>query len=178
MFPEGFTLDKQGDEGVIHMVGIGGAGMSAIATVLLEMGYQVEGSDIKESANTKRLRRLGAVVGVGHKPENLGSVGIVVRSSAISEENVELVEARRRRIPVITRAEMLASIMSMRKGIAIAGTHGKTTTSSIVAQMLLGCGTDPSFLIGGELNEIGSNCLLYTSDAADDLLCVDLGGRR
>src|SRR5450756_1983601 len=121
------------------------------------MGYQVEGSDIKESANTKRLRRLGAVVGVGHKPENLGSVGIVVRSSAISEENVELVEARRRRIPVITRAEMLASIMSMRKGIAIAGTHGKTTTSSIVAQMLLGCGTDPSFLIGGELNEIGSN---------------------
>ena len=180
MSREEFTLGKKGEEGVMHLVGIGGAGMSAIATVLLEMGYQVEGSDIKESANTKRLRRLGAVVGLGHKPENLGSAGIVIRSSAISEENAELVEARRRSIPVITRAEMLASIMSKRKGIAIAGTHGKTTTSSIVAQMLLGCGTDPSFLIGGELNEIGSNArwgsgefLVAEADESDgSLLCL------
>ena len=154
---QGFTLDKLGMDGVIHLVGIGGAGMSAIATVLLEMGYRAEGSDIKESANTKRLRRLGAVVGIGHRRENLAPPGLVVKSSAVSDENVEIVESSRMGIPIITRAEMLAAIMSMRKGIAIAGTHGKTTTSSMVAQMLLGCGTDPSFLIGGELNEIGGN---------------------
>lgn len=157
MYPQGFTLNGFGRDSPIYLVGIGGAGMSAIATVLLEMGHGVAGSDIKESANTKRLRRMGAVIGLGHRPENLGSPGIVVKSSAISEENAELVEATLRGIPVITRAEMLAAIMSMRKGIAIAGTHGKTTTSSIVAQMLTGCGTDPSFLIGGELNEIGGN---------------------
>ena len=157
MSHQGFALNEFKEESSIHLVGIGGAGMSAIATVLLEMGYRVEGSDIKDSANTRRLRSLGAVVGVGHRPENLVSAGIVVRSSAISEENSELVEATRRGIPVITRAEMLAAIMSMRKGIAVAGTHGKTTTSSIVAQVLLRCGTDPSFIIGGELNEIGGN---------------------
>jgi UDP-N-acetylmuramate--alanine ligase len=152
-FKEGISLG----EGPVHLVGIGGAGMSAIAAVLLEMGYRVTGSDIKESANTKRLVRLGAVVGLGHGLENLGSPSVVVRSSAISEENAELAEAARRGISVVSRAEMLAAIMSERKSVAIAGTHGKTTTSSIVAQMLLGCGADPSFLIGGELNEIGGN---------------------
>jgi UDP-N-acetylmuramate--alanine ligase len=157
MSHRGFALEELEEESPVHLVGIGGAGMSAIATILLEMGYRVEGSDIKESANTRRLRGLGAVVGVGHRPENLGSAGIVVSSSAIYEDNAELVEAKRRDIPIITRAEMLAAIMSMRKGIAVAGTHGKTTTSSIVAQVLLQCGTDPSFIIGGELNEIGGN---------------------
>lgn len=154
---EGFKLEELKKEEAIHLIGIGGAGMSAIATVLLQMGYEVEGSDIKESPNVRRLRRLGAVVGIGHRSENVGAASVVVKSSAISGGNPELVESRRRGIPVIARAEMLAEIMSTRSGIAIAGTHGKTTTSSLVTQMLLGCGADPSFLIGGELNEMGGN---------------------
>lgn len=141
----------------VHLVGIGGAGMSAIATVLLQMGYLVEGSDIKESANTRRLRQLGAVIGIGHRADNLQTASVVVRSAAVSGTNAEVVEARRKRIPVVSRAEMLSAIMSTRKSIAVAGTHGKTTTSSLLANMLIGCGADPSFLIGGELNEIGGN---------------------
>lgn len=147
-------LDK---DSVVHLVGIGGAGMSAIATVLLEMGYPVEGSDLKESANVRRLRDLGAAVGLGHRAENLGEARLVVKSSAIRADNPELLEAVMRGIPVLDRAQMLAAIMETRKGVAIAGTHGKTTTSSLVTQVLLSCGADPSFLIGGELNEIGSN---------------------
>jgi UDP-N-acetylmuramate--alanine ligase len=141
----------------VHLVGIGGAGMSAIAIVLLQMGYHVEGSDLKESANVTRLRNLGAVVGIGHRAGNVGSAEVVVKSSAVPPDNPEIMEARRLGIPVIDRARMLAAIMATKKGIAVAGTHGKTTTSSLVTQMLLNCGADPSFLIGGELNEIGSN---------------------
>jgi UDP-N-acetylmuramate--alanine ligase len=147
-------LDK---DSIVHLIGIGGAGMSAIATVLLEMGYPVAGSDLKESANVLRLRDLGAAVGIGHRAENLGGARVVVRSSAIRADNPELLEAGRRGIPVLDRAQMLAAIMETRKGVAVAGTHGKTTTSSLVTQVLLSCGADPSFLIGGELNEIGSN---------------------
>ena len=152
-----FSLDAVDRDRPVHMVGIGGAGMSAIATVLLQMGFPVEGSDIKESQNIKRLRERGAVVGIGHRADNLGTASVFVRSSAISDRNPELGEAVRKHIQVIGRAEMLAAIMSRRKGIAVAGTHGKTTTSSLVAQMLIGCGADPSFLIGGELNETGGN---------------------
>lgn len=141
----------------MHLVGIGGAGMSAIATVLIQMGYRVRGSDIKESPNVRRLRNMGAVVGVGHRPGNLQTPELVIRSSAIGEENPEIVEARRRGVRVVDRAEMLAAIMDKKKGIAVAGTHGKTTTTSIVTHMLLDCGADPSYLIGGELNETGGN---------------------
>lgn len=152
-----FTLQSIEEGARVHLVGIGGAGMSAIATVLLEMGYSVEGSDIKESPNVRRLRETGAVVGIGHRPENLSDARVVIKSAAIRDDNPELVEAERTGIPVITRARMLSAIMSTRNGIAVAGTHGKTTTSSLITQMMLSCGTNPSFLIGGELNEIGGN---------------------
>lgn len=154
---ECFDLEKIGDSEKIHLVGIGGAGMSAIATVLLEMGYEVEGSDIKESQNIRRLRKTGAVVGIGHRAENLSDPAVVVKSAAIKDGNPELLEAEKRDIQVITRAQMLAAIMYTRKGIAVAGTHGKTTTTSLIAQMLISSGANPSFLIGGELNEIGGN---------------------
>lgn len=152
-----FTLESIGDGGMVHLVGIGGAGMSAIATVLIEMGYPIEGSDIKESPYVRRLREMGAVVGIGHRAENLCDARVVVKSAAIRDDNPELMEADKKGIPVITRAQMLAAIMSTRKGIAVAGTHGKTTTSSLATQMLLACGANPSYLIGGELNEIGGN---------------------
>lgn len=142
---------------IIHFVGAGGAGMSAIAIVLMEMGYGIEGSDLKESSYVRRLRDSGAVIGLGHRAENIGDCSLVVRSSAIRRDNPEIVEARLRGIPVISRAHMLAAIMETRRGIAVAGTHGKTTTSSLVTSMLAGCGADPSYLIGGELNEIGGN---------------------
>lgn len=131
--------------------------MSAIATVLLQMGFKVEGSDLKESSYVRRLRDLGASVGIGHRAENVGGCKVVVRSSAIRGDNPEIIEAQRRGLPVISRAKMLAAIMETRRGIAVAGTHGKTTTSSLVTCMLAGCGADPSYLIGGELNETGSN---------------------
>lgn len=172
------TQLKKGD--TVHLVGIGGAGMSAIATVLLQIGYQVEGSDLKESPNVRRLRQEGAVVGLGHRADNLGEARVVIRSSAVSPDNIELIEAELLGIPVITRAQMLSAIMATRQGIAIAGTHGKTTTSSIMTQMLIGCGADPAFLIGGELNEIGSNAhygtgeyLVAEADESDgSLLCL------
>lgn len=175
-----FALSQLDKGATVHFVGIGGAGMSAIATVLLEMGCTVEGSDLKESSYVRRLRQSGALIGLGHRAENLGKAEVVVRSSAVSPENPELVEARRLGVPIINRAEMLAAIMEIRKGIAVAGTHGKTTTSSLVTQMLLGCGADPSFLIGGELNEIGGNAhygggeyLVAEADESDgSLLCL------
>ncbi|MFH1149626.1 MAG: UDP-N-acetylmuramate--L-alanine ligase [Actinomycetota bacterium] len=155
--PDSLYLGQLDKSSAVHLIGIGGAGMSAIATVLLEMGYPVSGSDLKESANVLRLRGLGAAVGIGHRAENLGEARVVVRSSAIRADNPELLEAGQRGIPVLDRAQMLAAIMETRKGVAVAGTHGKTTTTSLVTQVLLSCGADPSYLIGGELNEIGGN---------------------
>lgn len=154
-----FSLDKTKPDGTIYLVGIGGAGMSAISTILLEMGFSVAGSDIKKSPNMRRLRGKGAILKLGHRPENLGDAQVVVKSSAIGDDNPEIQEARRRGIPIISRAEMLACILETRRGIAVAGTHGKTTTSSMIAQLLTGCGADPSYVIGGELNETGGNAV-------------------
>lgn len=159
-----FSLVGLCEEKPVYLVGIGGAGMSAIATVLLDMGFRVEGSDIKESANVKRIRQQGAVVGIGHRADNVGTASVVVKSAAIRDENPELAEAARKGIPIINRAEMLAAIMDRNKGIAIAGTHGKTTTTSLVTRMLQAAGEDPSFLIGGELNETGGNAYFGAGD--------------
>ena len=141
----------------VHFIGIGGAGMSAIALVLARLGVRVTGSDLKASRYTRLIEAAGAGVCVGHDEANLGRAALVVISSAVPESNVELVEARRRGLPVLQRAEMLARIMAMRRGIAVAGTHGKTTTSSMIAHVLHECGCEPTFLIGGEVNDRGSN---------------------
>ncbi len=144
----------------IHFVGIGGTGMSGIAEVLSNLGYQVSGSDIKESAVTQRLAGLGVTINIGHKRENIAEVDVVVASSAIDRSNEEIDEAYLKRIPVIPRAEMLAELMRFRFGIAVAGTHGKTTTTSLTASMLAEGGLDPTFVIGGRLNSAGSNAKL------------------
>ncbi len=140
-----------------HFIGIGGAGMSALARVLHERGVPVSGSDLKESRYASALASLGISVAIGHAAENLGDPEVVVVSSAIPESNPELLEARRRGIPVWSRAEMLAHLGAGRKTLAVAGTHGKTTTSSMLATVLAHLGCDPTFLIGGELNDMGSN---------------------
>nr|WP_020158191.1 MULTISPECIES: UDP-N-acetylmuramate--L-alanine ligase [Methylobacter] len=144
----------------IHFVGIGGTGMSGIAEVLSNLGYQVSGSDIKESSVTQRLAELGVAINIGHKRENVMKVDVVVASSAIDRSNEEIDEAYLNRIPVIPRAEMLAELMRFRFGIAVAGTHGKTTTTSLTASMLAEGGLDPTFVIGGRLNSAGSNAKL------------------
>ncbi|MGZ8163299.1 MAG: UDP-N-acetylmuramate--L-alanine ligase [Methylobacter sp.] len=144
----------------IHFVGIGGTGMSGIAEVLSNLGYQVSGSDLKESPVTQRLAELGVIINIGHKRENIANVDVVVASSAIDRSNEEIDEAHRNRIPVIPRAEMLAELMRFRFGIAVAGTHGKTTTTSLTASMLAEGGLDPTFVIGGRLNSAGSNAKL------------------
>jgi UDP-N-acetylmuramate--alanine ligase len=141
----------------IHFVGIGGIGMSGIAEVLLAHGYQISGSDIRENDIIKRLIEMGARVHVGHRIENVYNADVVVYSSAISKENPELIEARNRGIPVIERAEMLAELMRLKDGIAIAGSHGKTTTTSLVATILRAAELDPTVIIGGKLNVLGSN---------------------
>lgn len=144
----------------IHFVGIGGTGMSGIAEVLNNLGYQVSGSDIKDSAVTQRLADLGMVITIGHRAENVRSADVVVVSSAIDHSNVEVAEAHANRIPIIPRAEMLAELMRFRFGIAVAGTHGKTTTTSLTASILAEGGLDPTFVIGGRLNSAGSNARL------------------
>jgi UDP-N-acetylmuramate--alanine ligase len=141
----------------VHFIGIGGAGMSGIAMVLAELGVDVRGSDLKASRYTRHLVEAGVPVTVGHDAANLGDAALVVISSAIGEGNPELRGARASGLPVLRRAEMLARIMAMRRGIAVAGTHGKTTTSSMVSHVLRQVGLDPTFLVGGELNDIGSN---------------------
>ena len=144
----------------IHFVGIGGIGMSGIAEVLANLGYEVSGSDAKGSDVTSRLSELGVQVHIGHDARHVGTADVVVVSSAIRPDNAELVEARQRRIPVIPRAEMLAELMRLRYGIAIAGAHGKTTTTSMVALVLERAGLDPTAVIGGRLSAFGSNARL------------------
>ena len=144
----------------IHFIGIGGAGMGGIAEVLKNLGYTITGSDIKESAITKRLRSLGIDVVIGHAPENILNSDVVVVTSAIDKENVELLAAKLNRIPVVRRAEMLAELMRFSQGIAIAGTHGKTTTTSLVTSVLAEGGLDPTYVIGGLLNSSGTHARL------------------
>ncbi len=144
----------------VHFVGIGGAGMSGIAEVLLNLGYQVSGSDLSDGPVTQRLRRLGATVGIGHDAAHLQGADAVVISSAVKSDNVEVAAARARRVPVVPRALMLAELMRLRQGIAVAGTHGKTTTTSLVASVLAEAGMDPTFVIGGRLEAAGSHAKL------------------
>ena len=147
----------------IHFIGIGGVGMCGIAEVLLHEGFTITGSDINESAVVQRLRDLGATIYIGHAPETISQVDVVVKSTAIQTNDPELVAAMDANIPVIPRAEMLAELMRFRYGIAIAGTHGKTTTTSLVASILTEGGLDPTFIIGGKLNSVGSNAYLGQS---------------
>jgi UDP-N-acetylmuramate--alanine ligase len=147
----------------IHFVGIGGIGMSGIAEVLLNLGYKVSGSDLKSSPVTQRLAGLGAIACEGHRAENIAGAEVVVTSSAISPENPEVTEAHRLHIPVIQRAEMLAELMRLKYGIAIAGMHGKTTTTSMVASVLAAGGLDPTVVVGGRVDAMGSNARLGKS---------------
>ncbi|MCB1690238.1 MAG: UDP-N-acetylmuramate--L-alanine ligase [Halioglobus sp.] len=144
----------------IHMIGIGGSGMSGIAEVLVNLGYTVAGSDLRSSAVTARLAARGVEIFIGHAAENVGSADVVVSSSAVDEENPEVIAARSNRIPVVPRAEMLAELMRYRHGIAVAGTHGKTTTTSLIAAVFGEAGLDPTFVIGGLVNSVGSNAQL------------------
>ena len=148
----------------IHMVGIGGSGMSGIAEVLLNLGYEVCGSDMSDGTVVRRLRKLGAEIYIGHGEGNLTDAQVLVKSTAIGDENPEVAAARRRGIPIIPRAEMLAELMRLKHGIAIAGTHGKTTTTSLVASILAEGGLDPTFVIGGRLNAAGANARLGKGD--------------
>ena len=144
----------------IHFVGIGGVGMSGIAEVLHNLGYQVSGSDLKVSEHTIRLQELGVAIRIGHDPAHVQGADVVVRSSAVSPENPEILAATGHSIPVIQRAEMLAELMRMKYGVAVAGTHGKTTTTSMVATVLAKAGLDPTMVIGGKLDALGSNAKL------------------
>lgn len=148
----------------IHLVGIGGTGMSGIAEVLLNLGYRVSGSDLQANEATERLRQFGAEINIGHRKENVLGADVVVISSAIRPDNVEVKEARQLKIPVIPRAEMLAELMRMKYGVAVAGSHGKTTTTSMIALVLEAGGFDPTIVVGGRLNKIGSHGKLGTGD--------------
>ncbi len=147
----------------IHFVGIGGAGMSGIAEVLLNEGYQISGSDIANNAVTDQLAAKGATIYIGHQPENIDAASVVVVSTAIKQDNPELVAAKEKRIPVVRRAEMLAELMRFRHGIAVAGTHGKTTTTALVTQIYSEAGLDPTFVNGGLVKSAGTNARLGSS---------------
>ncbi|OIP09412.1 MAG: UDP-N-acetylmuramate--L-alanine ligase [Betaproteobacteria bacterium CG2_30_68_42] len=144
----------------IHFVGIGGSGMSGIAEVLLTLGYRISGSDLSENAATRRLAALGAVVRIGHDAANVAGSNAVVVSSAVGSDNPEVIAARSARIPLVPRAQMLAELMRFKQGIAVAGTHGKTTTTSLIASVLAEGGLDPTFVIGGRLNSAGAHARL------------------
>jgi len=141
----------------MHFIGIGGIGMSGIAEILINLGYDVSGSDLRESEQTKRLRQLGATIYIGHYPSNIKDYHVVVTSSAISKNNPEIIEAKKRKIPVIHRSEMLAELVRLKHGIGVAGTHGKTTTSSMLAYILYHGGLNPTAVVGGKVLNFGSN---------------------
>ncbi|MEM9279116.1 MAG: UDP-N-acetylmuramate--L-alanine ligase [Pseudomonadota bacterium] len=143
--------------GLVHFVGIGGIGMSGIAEVLHNLGYDVQGSDLNDSANVQRLRDKGIPVHIGHRAENLGDAEVVVASSAIKQDNPERIAARERNLPMVRRAEMLAELMRFKKAIAIGGTHGKTTTTTMVSTLLVAGGLDPTVINGGIINDLGTN---------------------
>ena len=158
----------------VHFVGIGGMGMSGIAELLANLGYIVSGSDEKRSVVTERLATLGVRVAYGHEPAHVGDADVVVVSSAVRQTNVEIREATRRSIPVIPRAEMLAELMRLRYAIAVAGSHGKTTTTSMIAFVLERAGLDPTAIIGGRVSAFGSNarlgrgeCMVAEADESD-----------
>lgn len=150
--------------GTIHFIGIGGIGMSGIAEILHNLGYSVQGSDQSDSANVKRLRATGIPVAVGHAAENLGEAAVVVYSSAVKRDNPEMVAARARFLPVVRRAEMLAELMRLKWSIAVGGTHGKTTTTSLIASLVDAAGLDPTVVNGGIINSYGSNARLGAGD--------------
>jgi UDP-N-acetylmuramate--alanine ligase len=152
------------DIGMIHFVGIGGIGMSGIAEILHNLGYQVQGSDIADGGNTQRLRALGIPVEIGHRPENLGGAQVVVISSAVKPDNPEVTAARARLLPVVRRAEMLGELMRLKWSIAVAGTHGKTTTTSIIGALLDAAQLDPTVINGGIINAYGTNARLGAGD--------------
>ncbi len=148
----------------IHFIGVGGAGMSGIAEVLLNLGYQISGSDLADSVTLRRLAALGIQTHVGHSADNVKDADAVVTSTAVKSDNPEVLAARARHIPIVPRAVMLAELMRMKQGVAIAGTHGKTTTTSLVASVLAEAGLDPTFVIGGRLNSAGANAKLGTGE--------------
>jgi len=150
--------------GTIHFIGIGGIGMSGIAEVMHDLGYRVQGSDASDSGNVKRLRELGIPVTIGHKPENIADAQVVVYSSAVKAENPELAAARALGLPIVRRAEMLAELMRLKRAVAVAGTHGKTTTTTMVAALLEGGGFDPSVVNGGIINAYGTNARIGAGD--------------
>ncbi|RZA06936.1 MAG: UDP-N-acetylmuramate--L-alanine ligase [Proteobacteria bacterium] len=148
----------------VHFIGVGGIGMSGIAEILISSGYTVSGSDITESDTTRRLASLGATIHYGHKEENLNSADVVVVSSAIDEKNPEIQAARKNKVPIIQRAEMLGELMKMKTSIAIAGTHGKTSTTSMIATIVHHCDLDPTIIIGGKVDALGGNAKLGKGD--------------
>src|SRR6478609_3315474 len=160
----GLWMKLPAELGPVHFVGIGGIGMSGIAEVLLNLGYKVQGSDASENANVRRLISKGATIHIGHDAGHLGQAEVVVVSTAIRRDNPELVAARERRLPVVRRAEMLAELMRLKQCVAIAGTHGKTTTTSIVATLLDAGGFDPTVINGGIINAYDTNARLGTGD--------------
>lgn len=159
-----YAAESMGRMRRLHFVGIGGAGMNGIAQVMLNLGYQVSGSDIRDNAATLRLAEQGAQIHIGHAAQHVAEADAVVISSAVHADNPEVVAARERRIPVVPRAEMLAEIMRFRYGVAVAGTHGKTTTTSLIASLLIEGGLDPTYVIGGRLNARGSYAHLGTGE--------------
>lgn len=147
----------------IHFIGIGGSGMCGIAEVLLNQGYEISGSDLGENANVLRLRKLGATIGLGHSAAQVSGADVVVQSSAVTADNPEVVAGREARVPIVQRAQMLAELMRYRHGIAVAGTHGKTTTTSLLVSIFAAAGREPTFVIGGRVNSVGTNAQLGES---------------
>src|SRR6202451_3942354 len=164
MTPRNQTMRLPREIGPIHFVGIGGIGMSGIAEVLCNLGYTVQGSDASESANVSRLRDKGIAINIGHKAENVAGADVLVVSTAIKRDNPELMAARAQRLPVVRRAEMLAELMRLKSCVAIAGTHGKTTTTSMVAALLDAGAFDPTVINGGIINAYGTNARLGAGD--------------